>query len=381
METIEELKDTAAHAAGTRIARLSVCAYKIPTDAPEADGTYEWTSTTLVTVEADAMDQTGFGYTYADTATATLIHDHLANVLSGLDAFSPQSAFLAMRRSVRNLGREGIASMAVSAVDVALWDLKAKLLGMSLLKLLGALRASIPVYGSGGFTSYTNQQLQRQLAGWIRDGIIAVKMKIGSHPECDVDRVRAARQAIGSADLYADANGAYSARQALHMAEKFVNFGVSWFEEPVSSDDLPGLRFIRRRAPSCMEIAAGEYGYTQLYFRRMLRAEAVDVIQADATHCGGVTGFLKAAEEADSFGIPLSAHTSPSLHGHLCCAAPRARNVEYFHDHVRIERMLLDGALAAQDGMLKPDLSAPGLGLNLKKADAEKYLVYRGDRA
>ena len=370
------------HRAGLKhpVDSLRVSAYTIPTDAPEADGTYEWNDTTLVVVHLRSAGETGLGYTYADTSTARLIEDHLSKYVLSADAMSPRAIWDQMYRSVRNLGREGIASMAISAVDVAVWDLKARLLGLSVLDLLGALRDSMPVYGSGGFTSYNNEQLTRQLGGWVAEGIRSVKMKIGTHPEQDLERVRVARSAIGNAELFVDANGAYTVKQSLEKAAQFADYGVTWFEEPVSSDDLEGLHFIRGRAPSQMDIAAGEYGYNQLYFRRMLDAEAVDVLQADATRCGGVIGFFNAAAEADGFGRPLSAHTAPSLHGHLCCAAPRARNIEYFHDHVRIEKMLFDGALVAKDGELKPDRSAPGFSLTLKEADASRFQVYRGEK-
>ena len=361
------------------IERLRVSAYTIPTDAPEADGTYEWSDTTLVLVQSEAGGRTGIGYTYASPAAAALIVDNLGKHVLGGDAFSPRANWDAMFRAARNNGRRGLVSMAISAVDCALWDLKARLLGLSLVDLLGAVRAAIPVYGSGGFTSYNDQQLRDQLSDWVASGIEAVKMKIGTHPECDAHRVRVARGAIGQAALFVDANGAYDRKQAVEMSHVFAEYGVRWFEEPVSSDDLDGLRLVRDRAPAEIEIAAGEYGYDQPYFRRMMEAEAVDVVQADATRCGGVTGFLKAAEEIDSFGLPLSAHTSPSLHGHLCCVTPRARNVEYFHDHVRIESMLLDGALTAQTGLLKPDRAAPGLGLSFKHRDAEKFRVYQGE--
>jgi L-alanine-DL-glutamate epimerase-like enolase superfamily enzyme len=235
----------------------------------------------------------------------------------------------------------------------------------------------VMAYGSGGFTSYSNEQLRDQLSCWVRDGIRAVKMKIGTHPDDDLNRVAAAHDAIADhAELFVDANGAYDRKQALAFAAEFKKLGVTWFEEPVSSDDLEGLRLLRDRGPSGMDIAAGEYGYDAVYFRRMLEAGAVDVLQADCTRCGGVTGFMKAAEVCDAFGLPLSAHTAPSVHGHLCCAALRARHVEYFHDHVRIEQMFFDGALRAVHGDLRPDLARPGLGLDFKRSDAEKYLVY-----
>ena len=255
-----------------------------------------------------------------------------------------------------------------------MWDLKAKLLGVPLAVLLGKCRDRAPVYGSGGFTSYSIDQLQKQLGGWAEQGIRMVKMKIGSHPEQDWDRVRAAREAIGpDVELFVDANGAYSRKQALDRAEGFAEFDVRWFEEPVSSDDLEGLRLIRDRAPARMEIAAGEYGYDPDYFRRMLQAEAIDVLQADATRCLGITGFLRANLISESFHIPFSAHTAPSVHCQPCCALAEFRHIEYFHDHARIEQMLFDGAPRVVDGYLTPDLNRAGLGLELKRKDAERF--------
>jgi L-alanine-DL-glutamate epimerase-like enolase superfamily enzyme len=266
--------------------------------------------------------------------------------------------------------------MAISAVDAALWDVKARLLDLPLVTLLGAARDAVPVYGSGGFTSYSIAQLQAQLGGWVQAGIPRVKMKIGRRPADDLARVRAAREAIGpGAELFVDANGAYDRKQALACAEAFAGCGVSWFEEPVSSDDLEGLRLLRDRAPAGMAIAAGEYGYDLWYFRRMLEAGAVDVLQADATRCAGITGFLRAAALCAARSLPLSAHTAPALHLHVCCAAPAVRHLEYFHDHMRIEQLLFDGAQAPVAGELCPDLSRPGLGLELKRRDAERWAV------
>ena len=361
--------------------RVAVSAYSIPTDAPEADGTYQWDRTVLVVVEATAGRTTGLGYTYADAATARLIHDQLIPLVIGRDGFDVGAAWVAMCQHVRNLGRPGVAAMAISAVDVALWDLKAKLLGLPLVRLLGAARAEAPVYGSGGFTSYTLDRLRDQLGGWVRQGIPRVKMKIGTHPDQDLDRVKAARDAIGpAAQLFVDANGAYSRKQALAFAEKYAALGVAWFEEPVSSDDLDGLRLIRDRGPAGMDIAAGEYGYQPIYFRRMLEAGAVDVLQADATRCGGITGFLKAAALCEAFGLPLSAHCAPALHLHPCCAVTADfRHLEYFHDHARIEGMLFDGATTPRAGVLHPDPTRPGIGLDFKHQDAERFKLWAAD--
>jgi L-alanine-DL-glutamate epimerase-like enolase superfamily enzyme len=360
----------------TPIDKIEVSAYRIPTDAPESDGTYEWDSTTLVLVEAAARGVDSLGYTYADEATAKLIDSHLKQVVLGRDAFSPNAAFVAMTQSVRNLGRPGICSMAISAIDTALWDLKARLLDLSLVRLFGQVREAMPLYGSGGFTSYSNEKLQDQLGGWVEQGIPRVKMKIGRDAKADPDRVAAAREAIGEeAELFVDANGGYSRKQALELSYVFSELDVSWFEEPVSSDDLTGLRLMRDDGPPGMDIAAGEYGYDLTYFERMLGAGAVDVLQADATRCGGYTGFLQAATLCEAHHLPLSSHCAPALHLPIGCAARPFRHAEYFHDHVRIERMFFDGVAEPNDGGLTPDLSRPGNGLTLKRKDAEKFAL------
>ncbi len=359
------------------IQRVEVSAYTVPTETPESDGSFQWDKTTLVLVEIFAGGQIGLGYSYADTATAHLIESTLAHKLKGHDALANGGAWRTLVDEIRNLGRPGISSMAIAALDNALWDLKGKLLGISVAALLGLTRTEIMAYGSGGFTSYSDEQLREQLGGWAQAGFKAVKMKIGRDAAADIHRVRAAREAIGeNVQLFVDANGAYTRKQALEHARRFTECGVTWFEEPVSSDDLEGLRLIRDAGPSGMDIAAGEYGYDSWYFRRMLSAGAVDVQQADATRCAGITGFLQADALCASYSMPLSAHTAPSIHAHACCGAQRAINVEYFYDHARLEKMAFDGALEVTDGMLRPDLSRPGFGLLLKKADMQRYQVY-----
>ncbi len=362
---------------GVAIEGVEVSAYKIPTDQPESDGTLEWDSTTIVVVEVDGGGKRGIGYTYTHAAAAKLAQDKLAEVVKGRDAMAVEVANAEMVKAVRNFGRPGLCANAISAVDAALWDLKAKLLYVPLVTLLGAGRESVPVYGSGGFTSYSLERLQAQLGGWVAQGIRDVKMKVGRSPDDDLQRARVAREAIGNrAALMVDANGAYRRKQALKFSEEYARLGVVWFEEPVSSDDLEGLRLLRDRAPAPVEIAAGEYGYEPFYFRRMLDAGAVDVLQADGTRCGGITGFLEVADLCQARGMPISAHTAPSFHLHACLAtsAPM-RPLEYFHDHVRIEEMLFDGAAKPVDGALRADLSRPGLGIELKRKDAKKYEV------
>ena len=349
--------------------------FTIPTDAPEADGTFSWDSTTIIIVTLRAGGQEGLGYTYGHKVVAPLAAGLIEKSVKGADPLDIPTTFDTLRRQQRNYGREGIGALARSAIDIAMWDLKAKLLGLPLCSLLGRIRAGAPVYGSGGFTTYSDAQLTEQLGGWVAQGIPRVKMKIGTQPERDPHRVAVARKAIGaSTELFVDANGAYTQTQAVALAERFVGeWGVNWFEEPVSSDDLAGMRFVRQHVPAGMDVAAGEYGWTDMYLRHMLEAEAVDVLQADATRCGGVTGFMAASAMATAQPLPLSAHCGPSIHMHLACAALPLRHVEYFHDHVRIEQMLFDGFCPPKEGVMYPDLERHGLGLTFKQKDAERF--------
>jgi L-alanine-DL-glutamate epimerase-like enolase superfamily enzyme len=363
--------------AAPRIDAIEARAYTIPTDQPESDGTLAWHATTIVVVHARGGGRTGLGYTYAAPAAAGVVADKLADVVVGRDAMQTGAAWSAMLGAIRNLGQTGIAAMAVSAVDVALWDLKARLLDRAVVDVLDAVHDRIAIYGSGGFCSYTDEQLTDQLAGWVDQGIPRVKIKTGRDPERDRHRLDVARAAIGDAtELFVDANGAFGPKQAVRWAEIYRGHDVRWFEEPVSSDDLAGLRFVREHAPAGLDVAAGEYGWSLPYFHHMLEAQAVDCLQVDVTRCGGISAFLRAGALCDARSMDLSAHCAPQLSAHAAAGVWHFRHVEYFHDHDRIERMLFDGCLDPQPGgVLCPDRSRPGLGLTLKDADAEQWQV------
>jgi L-alanine-DL-glutamate epimerase-like enolase superfamily enzyme len=357
-----------------RIQQIKISAYKIPTDTPAGDGTLRWNSTTLVLVELEGGGYSGLGYTYADAATAEFIHNSLAPYVKGENVFDIERITSTLIRQIRNSGTCGIAMMAVSAVDNALWDLKAKLLHLPLCKLIGQCRDEMVIYGSGGFTTYNKEQLQQQFRRWAETGIRFMKMKVGADPAKDISRIQYAREAIGNEpELMIDANGAYTVRQAINIAREAKQLGVTWFEEPVSSDNLQGLHFIRDHVE--MNIAAGEYGYNLPYFEAMLAAGAVDVLQADATRCGGITGFIKAGHLAAEHQVPFSSHCAPALHLHAVLSLPAFFVAEYFHDHVRIEQMLFDGCSPPVNGALRPDLSRPGIGVSFKHKDAEKYKI------
>ncbi|MGH2975687.1 MAG: enolase C-terminal domain-like protein [Solirubrobacterales bacterium] len=355
----------------TRIEDVEVAAFAIPTDRPESDGTLQWDSTTVVVVEASAGGQRGLGYAYGHQAIAAVVGSTLSPLVVGMDALAPPGAWATMQREVRNFGRQGLCAMAISAVDIALWDLRARLLGVSLADSLGRFRETIPAYGSGGFTSYTDAELTEQLRDWVKRGCRRVKIKVGREPERDGARLAVAREAIGAdVALMVDANGAFDRRTAARWAERYAELGVSYFEEPVSSDDLDGLRWLRGVVPAEMEVAAGEYAWDLFELERL--AGCVDVLQADVTRCGGITNLLRADGICRARNLPFSAHCAPQVSAHLCCAMERAVHVEHFHDHERVESLLFAGALHLDDGRLRPDPDRPGLGIELRE-EAEQF--------
>jgi L-alanine-DL-glutamate epimerase-like enolase superfamily enzyme len=365
-----------AEGGGGAIDKVCAAAYRIPTDRPEADGTLAWTSTTLVVLEIHAGNARGLGFTYGHQSIVEVVQGLLAPAISEHDCLDIEGCRTAMLRAVRNIGRSGIAACALSAVDLALWDLKARVLSVPLAKLLGCCRAEVPVYGSGGFTSYSNDELRAQFARWAEaDGCRFLKMKIGSDPDADPKRAEVARQAIGERQLFVDANGAFLVQQALRFAEQTRDLNIRWFEEPVTSDDPEGLHALRERMPAGMDIAAGEYIFTLDDARHLLECDAVDVLQADATRCGGISGFLKIAALAEARHLDISAHCAPAMHRHVACTVPRLRHVEWFHDHVRIEHMLFDGAPVIRNGSITPDFTRSGHGLGFKARDAARYCV------
>ncbi len=361
---------------GVPVRNLRVSAYDIPASSPESDGTLSWDQTTLVLVELEAGDVTGIGYTYGHEATAMVIHKTLAPLVLGKNVLDIPGIYREMVARIRNEGQCGIAMMAVSAVDVALWDTKGKLLSQPLCSLFGQSRECVPVYGSGGFTNYNDQQLGRQIESWLEAGIRAVKIKIGRESSRMMHRVRLSRDVMGPrCSFYVDANGAFTVEETREVFPVLEASRVEWFEEPVIAEDLAGLRQVRQQVNRSMRIAAGEYGYHPRYFLRMAEFGAVDVLQADATRCGGFSGFLEVAAISQAAGLPFSSHCAPALHLHAALCCPSFFSAEYFHDHLRIESMLFDGVPVPRDGLLFPDLSGAGMGLEFKKADAQRFLI------
>lgn len=358
------------------ITGVHAAAFEFPTPAPESDGTLTWTSTVAVVARVEAGGESGLGWTYSSPAAVSVIDNQLAAAVCGQDALDVPGAWEAMVRACRNLGRPGIASAAIAAVDIALWDLKGRLLDVALHQLFGRVRDSVPVYGSGGFTSLSDDQLAGQVEGWLEAGCTAVKIKVGegwgSNIERDVLRVRRLNSLVpDGSTVMVDANGGYTPGQAVRLGATYEELGVTWFEEPVSSDDLETLAALRRQL-HC-DVTAGEYADSVQYVQRMCAAGAVDCLQIDVTRCAGYTEWLRCAAVAASYGLQVSAHCAPSLHAPVAAAVPNLRHVEWFADHAALEPLLVDGLPTVRDGALQLS-SAKGHGMRLS-ATADRYRV------
>lgn len=358
---------------------VSTAAYRVPTPVPEADGTLAWDGTTIVVVRVSAGDVTGLGWTYADVSCVDLIDGVLAKQVLDRPAADVPACWRAMQHRVRNLGRPGLVSCAMSAVDTALWDLAARVAGLPLARVLGRVHEQVELYASGGFTTLDDAELTEQLEDWVhRRRIPRVKIKIGESwgraVERDLARVRRTRTVVGDrTELYVDANGAYSVGQACRVARELADSKVTWFEEPVSSDDLDGLR--RVRSESAADVTAGEYGYDLPYFATMIEAEAVDCLQIDVTRCGGYTEWARVAAVAAAHNIEVSAHCAPNLSAHAAAATQNFRHLEWFADHDRIESAFFDGALDPAGGRVQPEMSVLGHGMRLRHDEADRYRV------
>ena len=355
---------------------LRAGAFRVPTERPEADGTLAWDATTVVVVQACSGGVTGTGWTYAAAAAAGVVEELLAPAIDAdATADDPEAAAEAMSRALRNAGRPGIGATAMSAVDIALWDLRARREGMPLSRMLGAIRPSIPVYGSGGFTTEDDDALAAQLDAWLDVGVGAVKIKIaedrGRRIDRDLERVALVRDRVGrDIGVFVDANGGYDLAQAIEIGRELDALGVAWFEEPVSSDDPDGLARVRDAVRA--DVAAGEYVWRPADAVPLL-AGAVDCLQIDVTRCGGITVWPEIARMARAAGLEVSGHCAPQLAVHIGAATVGLRHLEWFRDHERVDAILFGGTLPVVDGCLTPT-DAVGHGMTLSDR-AERYRI------
>ena len=321
----------------------------------------------------------GLGYTYSGASIVELIGGKLASAVRGQDAFNPQAALLSMQRAVRNLGREGLAATAISAVDAAIYDLKARLLGVPLFAMLGSYRDCVPIYGSGGFTTYSDTELLKQLGGWVaNERMRLVKMKVGSEPDADPARVKAAKQAIGDqATLFVDANGAYRRPAGLATSRNvFAEQQVGWFEEPVSADDLAGLRATRRAGSG----RHGDRGRRVCLYRRLCAQHAAGA--GGRCAAGGCDPLRRhdrlSADRSTLRGIPhrpvRTLRAGPAPPRRLCVA--RVCGIwNGFTIMSGSNTCCSTARLCLPRASIRPDPSRPGNGLTFKHQDAARYAV------
>jgi D-arabinonate dehydratase len=320
----------------------------------------------------------GLGVGYYIPGVRQVIEDGLKTVLVGQDPFNTEKLWNDMFWRVRGYGRKGIAFGGISTVDVGLWDLKAKALGVPLYRLLGPYQESVPIYGSGGWTNFSEAELVAEMVGYVEQGIKQVKMKVGkdfgrSERE-DILRLAAVRKAVGDdVAVYIDANNGYYAKQAIYMAREFEQHQVGWFEEPVLADDISGLAEVRTAID--IPVATGEHEYTKYGFKELIASGGADIVQPDVGRVGGVTEWMKVAHMAHGFNLPVAPHALQLVHLHLCCATPNLKVVEYMNMALETDEIFYTEFPRQRDGMWSPFPDKPGLGLELDPYAVEKWAI------
>lgn len=339
----------------------------VPAGIADATRTVERIGFTLVKVQTtDGV--IGWGVTYHEVggeAIKTLIEHDMAPKLIGRDPFDTEVLWQEFFGYLRGVGRKGLMFAALSAIDIALWDIKGKALGVPLVKLFGGGRDQVPVYGSGGWTSYSDQQLVAEAVDIVSRGYTTIKLKVGvdggRNPNRDVERIRQVRQAIGpDIGLMLDANNCWDAATAARFANRVADQNPLWLEEPVFADDIPGLARFRRATD--VPLATGEHEYTKFGVRDLLLNEAADIIQADGTRAGGFTEMLKIAALTQAWNVQFAPHAMENVHLPLVAALPNAPFLErllMFEDVTA--RVFPEAALPVAGYLAVP--AAPGLGL------------------
>jgi L-rhamnonate dehydratase len=319
----------------------------------------------------------GFGIG-SGSGTRAVIHDMLKPLLVGQNPLHHERLWDDMFWRVRGFGRKGVAFTAISAIDIALWDLKAKHFGVPLYQLLGPYTESVPIYGSGGWTSFSEKELVSEQLSYVERGIPRVKMKVAKdfgHCEAeDLQRLKAVRKTVGDdVEIYVDANNGFYAKQAIGFARKMADHNVGWFEEPVLADDIAGLAAIAKAID--IPVATGEHEYTKYGFKELIAQGGADIVQPDVGRVGGVTEWMKVAHLAHAFNLPVAPHAVQLVHLHLACCTPNLKVVEYLGVAEETDKLFYTEVPEPKDGMWSPFPDRPGLGLELDPKAVERYAV------
>ena len=322
----------------------------------------------------------GIGVTYHEVggeAIREFILHAVKPKLLGRSPFETEALYEENFHYMRGVGRKGLAFCAYSAVDIALWDIKGKALGMPLYRLLGGNNPQVEIYASGGWTSYTTEELVAEAKLMVSQGYKKIKLKVGvdggKNLAEDVRRVAAVREAIGpDIGFMLDANNVWRAATAIQFANRIREYDIEFFEEPVFADDIPGLAEFKRGTD--IPLATGEHEYTRYGIRDLILGNAVDIVQCDTTRIGGYTETLRAMAISQAWNKGFAPHGMEHIHMHLVAAAPNGLYLEkLFMFGELVDNVYLNAPKPVNGILTIPE--KPGLGLELNTDYLKEYGV------
>jgi D-arabinonate dehydratase len=366
-----------------KIRSVEALAISIPLPSPVADAVRLITHRDhlIVTITTDD-GLTGSGFTLGydgSLAMVQLVDAIFRPLLVGADALDAEWLWSEMYRQSIQAGRRGAALRAISAIDIALWDLRGKRAGLPVMELLGVQSRKLRCYATGGYyrDGQTIDQLVREAGAVFGQGFSAIKLKVGKLSAADdAARIGAVRRAFGDkVDILLDANGGWkSAPEAVAAMRRLEEFRPYWIEEPVRADNLSAMRRIAEALDT--PVATGELEATRWAFAQLIEQNAADILQPDATVCGGVSEWLKIAHYAAALDIPIAPHYNWDFHTQLCAAIPNAVFIEYFlaASGVKMFDSVLAEPMKPKDGFLEPR-TAPGFGIEFIPAEIARYRI------
>ena len=361
-----------------KITRIVTESFRWPRHKPITNGLHTYTHSGLGVVRVETDDDlTGIGIGSLDSVVKAAVERFAADLI-GKDPLDIERHWHDMWVP-KLVGRRGLTTRAIAAIDIALWDLKAKAAGMPLYKLLGGYRNRVPTYVAGGYYEDGKglDELAREMLDSVAMGARAVKMKVGAVSQReDLARVRTVREAVGpDVAIMVDANCAYRAHEAIQFARLIEPLDIFWFEEPVPPDDMAGHR--RLAQSTSIPVATGENEYTRYGFRDLIREEAAAIFNADALVLGGVSEFMKVAYLAQAHDLSIAPHGPQQLHIHLLAAIANGLILEFYrestdpmHGQIYVHDVVIN-----EDGTVSPP-DVPGAGLEPNYPALERFRVF-----
>jgi L-alanine-DL-glutamate epimerase-like enolase superfamily enzyme len=362
-----------------KISRIQSQVVRLPVEEPLAGGpaapgaTRDFVTLTLGT--GDGIE--GLGVTFFGGALIGSLQtavDALAALAVGEDPLRIEAIVDKLRAAAGSCGPGGIFTLALSAIDIALWDIKGKALGLPLAKLAGGHRERVATYASGALMrtfplEHVVKAAPRLAAKGFRQMKTQLALPAPTNPEREVERIRLIREAIGpNIDLMCDINQRWDVRQAISIGSRVEEYRLFWLEDVVAHDDYPGLA--RVAATLATPVAAGEYVYGLASFRHMLEARSVDIVMIDVLRAGGITQWLKIAGMAEAFNLPVVSHLLPEIHVHLVSAVPNGLTVEYMP---WASRLFKEGPAIVEGMLIVPE--KPGLGLEFDPDAIRRFAI------